>query len=409
MSNKIRGNYTSDGKNGGEVTVSQNGNKTTLDVNAPNLLSTVNSSTTPLGIGANFTGAAELNSYDHVGVQIETDADGTLFFEFSVDGTNWIDFPANGYRVAANTYEQHFAVKMGRYFRVRLENDGTAQTYLRLSTYYGMNFIPASIPTNETLDVDADSTSTRPTNFGDEVLLGRRRGVSHFTKFGYRDNLQAANGEETIWATTGNFTPMTTASTFTITYTPASDGSTSNGAKTLYFQYVDTDGLDAIAVHTLGSSGSDVTSFTGLGINRIAVSSSGSTQTNGAIITVTETTGGTTQAVLPALGGVTQQCVFHVDSNSDAVAKFLWLNINKTSGGATPKVKIKAYVFNRAVQTRFEVFRVNVDTSAENTVDISEPVGFKLSPSDVLYFIADTDTNNTEVTLRFSLFEYKRT
>lgn len=250
---------------------------------------------------------------------------------------------------------------------------------------------------------------TRPSNFGDEVVIGRRTGITSFTKFGYRATLQAANGEETLWAATGNFTPLPAGAgqTFTITYNNANDGSSANGAKTLYFQYVDADGLDAVAVHTLGSTGTDVTSFTGLGINRVAVSSSGSSDTNVSDITITATTATTTQAFIPAGNGVTQQAIFHVDSNSDAVGKFLWVNCNKLSG-SNPKVLIKGYVYNRTVDTYFEVFRYSIDTSSENTMALSEPVGFRLSPNDVLYFVADTDQNNTVVNVRFSLFEYKR-
>ena len=262
-------------------------------------------------------------------------------------------------------------------------------------------------PLNRTLNINEDAAIVRPTDAQDEIRTNRRAGVRGFTKFGYRETLQAATGEQTIWATTGNFTPMTTASTFTITYTNTSDGSTANGAKTLYFDYVDSDGLPAQATHTLGSSGSDVTSFSGLGLNRVAVSSSGSTQTNGAAITITDTTGATTQGIIPTGQGVTQQAIFHVGSNHDGVAKYLWINCNKLSG-SNPKVVFKGLVFNRAVETIFEVFRCTVDTSVVNFVEISEPIGFNLSPSDVLYFVADTDQNNTIAAIRFSLNEYSR-
>ena len=272
--------------------------------------------------------------------------------------------------------------------------------------------IPANdiIAGSHTLTANGDNFAklTRPTSFDDEVIIGRRSGVSHFNKFGYREGLTASAGEETVWATTGNFTPMTTASTFTITYTNGSDGSTANGAKTLYFVYVDSDGLKQIGLHTLGSTGSDVTSFSGLGINRVAVSSSGSTQTNGANITITETTGATTQAIIPSGQGTTQQAIFHTDSNSDAVAKYLKINCNKISGGGSPRVTVKGWVFNRQFETRFEIFRTTIDTSSDSTVTISEPVGFLLSPTDVLYFTADTDTNSTVINVRFSLLEYKR-
>ena len=371
--------------------------------------STGNSSTTPLSSGATFTGVGEQNDLPHVGVQLKTDVDGTLFFDFSNDGTNWDStFPVSGFEISANIPEFHTAVKLGRYFRVRLVNHATDQTFLRLTTYYGNNFVPSSAPLNQSIGRDTDAMAVRPSSFSDEVAIGRRGGVSNFNKFGYREGLTSAGGEQTIWATTTNFVVMTTASTFTITYTNTSDGSTSNGALTLYFVYIDTDGLEQIGVHTLGSTGSDVTTFTGLGLNRCAVSSSGSDQTNVAEIIITDTTGGTTQAEIPALSGTTQQAIFHTDANSDGVAKYLWININKTTGGGTPKVLVKGYVFNRQFETRYEIFRATIDTAVENTLSIADPIGFSLSPTDVLYFVADTDTNNTIVKVRFSIREYKR-
>lgn len=267
--------------------------------------------------------------------------------------------------------------------------------------------VQLSAPMNLNLGLDSDAITVRSTIPSDEIVIGRRSGVRPFTKFAYRTGLTAAAGEETVWAWTGgNFTPMTTASTFTIAYTNTSDGSTANGAKTLFFQYIDASGLPAEAVHTLGSSGSDVTSFTGLGINRIVVSSSGSTQTNGGAIQVTETTGGTTQAYLPANEGVTQQLIYFTGSNSYAIGKYLWISCNKISGGGSPRVTIKGYVFNRNIATKFQIFRATIDTSSDTIIKINEPVGFRLTPTDVLYFVADTDTNNTVIDIRMSLVEY---
>jgi len=392
-----------------QVTGTKTDNKFLIDMASGGITSTVNTTTTPLSSGATYTGTGEQNNFAQVGVMVKTDNSGTMFFDFSSDGVNWDStFPVAGFNVTANVPEFHTAIKLGRYFRVRFVNDTGAQTYMRLTTYYGNNFGPSSHPLNQSIGIDNDAQVVRPNDFADEVVIGRRTGVSHFNKFGYRTGLTASAGEQTIWDTTGNFQVMTTASTFTITYTPASDGSTSTGARTLYFAYVDENGLKQIGLHTLGSSGSDVTSFSGLGINRCAVSVCGSNQTNGAVITITETTGGTTQAVIPAGQGTTQQCIFHTDSNSDAVAKYLYVNTNKLSGGGAPRVTIKGYVFNRQFEIYFEIFRIIIDTNSENTVTIEDPVGFALSPTDVLYFVADTDTNNATVNLRFSLVEYKR-
>ena len=373
-----------------------------------NSLSVVNSTSTALGGGETWTGSGENIAVRDVGrgsviVAVKTDADGTLYLEQSPDGTNWDS--SLTYDVTANINEVHRLTITRPYYRTRYVNGSSAQTYMRLTTMYTEGDNLAS-PGNLAIGIDGDAIATRPSVFGDEVITGRRAGVSAFTKFGYRTTLTAAGGEEQIWATTGNFTPLTSASTFDIAYTQANDGSSANGAKTLYFVYVDENGERAVATHTLGSDGSDTTSFSGLGINRVAVASSGTSDTNVSDITITATTGGTTQAIVPAGQGVTQQAIYFVASNSQAVAKYLFFNVNKLSG-SSPIVTVKGYVYNRAVDTYFEVFRHIIDSSVENTVKITEPVGFALSPTDVLYFVADTDRDNTVITLRFSLFEYE--
>lgn len=401
----------SDTGKGEQVTVTNLGpNKVGLDVAGGGFTSALNSTTLPLSAGATFTGVGEQNDYPQVGIMVKSDQAGTLRFDFSNDGVNWdSSFPVAGFQVSAGIAEFHTAVKLGRYFRARFTNDSTtAQTYLRLTTYYGNGFLPSNAALNQSINRDSDAIATRPTSFTDEVIIGRRGGVRNFTKFGYREGLTAAAGEETIWATTTNFTPMTTASTFTITFNNATDGLGTTGALSLFFDYVDENDLYQQTQITLDGSGSQVTSFTGLGINRCSVVLSGSANTNTNTITITETTGGTTQAVIPAGQSTTQQCVFHTDANSDAVAKFLWINANKLSGGGAPRIQIKGYVYNRQFGTQFEVFRATIDTNAENFVTLSEPNGFALSPSDVIWFVADSDTNNAIVNLRFSLMEYKR-
>lgn len=371
--------------------------------------STANRTTTPLDNGQTYTGTWELNSLPHVMVSCITDTSGTLYFDFSNDASRVLTFPSGGFKVSAGIHKFQTAVKGGRYFRARFVNDsGSNQTYLELYTYFGSEFVPVNSPLNQTAGIDQAAIFVRSSVPQDEIRIGRRGGVNGWTKFGAKDGLTAAGGDEVIWPS-GAFTPLTTASTFTIAYTQANDGSAANGAKTIYVQYIDTNGLPASAVHTLGSDGSDETSFSGLGINRAAVSSSGSTQTNGSDITITATTGGSVQAVIPAGESVTEQCIFFVGSNHDAIVKYLWWNLLKTTGGSSPKVTIKGWAFNRAVATKYLVFSADIDTSVENTNFIDEPVGFNLSPTDVLYFTANTDANSTNVKLRFSLNEYQRT
>ena len=127
-----------------------------------------NTSTTPLGSSATFTGTGEQNEYPDVMVSLTTDNTGTLYFDFSPDGTNWSTFPVNGFAVASGVHEFHTALKGPRYFRARLVNDAGAQSYLRLYTYYG-NFskIP-NAPLNQTIGDDSDAINTHSIIIGED-------------------------------------------------------------------------------------------------------------------------------------------------------------------------------------------------------------------------------------------------
>lgn len=341
-------------------------------------------------------------------VAVKTDQDGVLYMEQSPDGTNWDS--SLSYNVKAGINSVHRLTVTRKYYRTRFTNSsGSDQTYFRLQTLVG-DSVGLTSPANLSIATDGDALSTRPSSNNDEIVTGRRSGAQHFTKFSYRTSLTAANGEETIWTASGNFTPMTTASTFTITYTGgggSNDGAGSTGCLTLYIQYVDSSGLQQVGTHTLDGTSPDVTSFSGLGINRVACSSSGSAQTNNAAIVFTDTTGATTQANMPAGGGVTQQAIYHTDSNSYAIIKEIYIQTNRTSGGASPKVTFKMYVFNRTVATRYELFRTTIDTAVNTYLILPKPIGIRLNPADVVYWVADTDQNSTDASIRFSLLEYK--
>lgn len=337
------------------------------------------------------------------------DVSGTLYFDFSVNGTDWRTFPSAGFKVSGGIHEFHTAVKGPRYFRVRFVNDATAQTTLQLYTYYG-TFRQGNTPLNQTIGRDHDAVISRNTVAQDEITEGRRSGVNQWNKFGYRSNLQSSGGDETIWAsstTSNNLAIMTSADTFDISYNSTTDGAAggATGATKITFYYLDANEELAIFEHTLGSTGTDTTSFTGLGINRAVVTASGTNNTNVNTITITNTTLGNEQAIIPAGEGVTQQAFFFMPNNARGAAKWLFLSANKLSG-SNPKITFKGFVYNRTVDSKFLVFRYIMDTQSENHITIEDPCNFRLSPRDVLFFTADTDQNNTTCDCRFSLNVY---
>lgn len=378
-----------------------------------NVESSGNSSTTPLSGGATFTGTGEQNGSDEVFCQVKTDADGTLYFDFSIDGTNWDStYPTSGYSISAGIPEVHKAVKSGRHFMARLVNGSSAQTYLRMKCYYGP-YSELRASANQALGRDGDAKPVRVYAAPqEEIVLGQRSGVYHYTKFAYLPDIDTADNEIMITADPAKPAGpevLSSAETLSIAYNATTDGAggAATGCTTLYFNYLDANGEYAVGTHVLGSSSPDTTSFSMLGVNRVACAASGTSDTNVNAITLTSSTTGGVPAYIPAGEGVTQQALFHTPSDAIGVASFLFANVNKIGGGS-PKVTIKGWVHNRTVDTKFEVFRYIMDTSVENNFNIVEPVGFKLSAGDVIYFTADTDTNNSTVSsLRFSLNVYE--
>lgn len=124
------------------------------------VLSELNSNTTPLNSGQTYTGTWEKNTATDVMVSCKTDANCTLYFDFSNDGVNADTFPTAGFTVTANIHEFHIAVKGPRYFRPRVVNGAANQTYLRLYTYYG-DFRKGNAPINFTIADDADAVVTK--------------------------------------------------------------------------------------------------------------------------------------------------------------------------------------------------------------------------------------------------------
>ena len=81
---------------------------------------------------------------------------------------------------------------------------------------------------------------------------------------------------------------------------------------------------------------------------------------------------------------------------------YIWFNINKISGGGSPRVTVRGYAFSRVTNSRVEFFTMTIDTDVENTDEITLPHPFVIGEQSVITFEAETTTNDTIVSLRFS-------
>lgn len=144
------------------------------------------------------------------------------------------------------------------------------------------------------------------------------------------------------------------------------------------------------------------------GVNRIVVLTSGSNQSNVGNITVTATTGGTNQAYLPAGESVTQQALFFVQANHKGMLENIVLNANRASGGSSPSIVFKIWVYSPLTSTKYQIFRYRLDTSIEGTLILPLKKPLPLTEQDVVWFeVTSSSGTNTEANVRFSVTEFE--
>lgn len=105
--------------------------------------STLNSTSTPLGAGASFTGTAEdITNYAGIVLGIVADQTGTVNVQFSSDGTNWNPNESMTFTPTTPGVADEFlysGTPEAKYYRINYVNGGTAQGVFRLQTVYKAN------------------------------------------------------------------------------------------------------------------------------------------------------------------------------------------------------------------------------------------------------------------------------
>lgn len=354
-----------------------------------------------------WAGTGELNSYTGVFIFVTASSNCDVFVEFSLDNNVWstsLLFKYDTTRInPPHTFE-----KANRYFRIRVVDTSNSTNTISVLTSYG-SYGKLTAPINGTLAENYDATVVRPTEYRYEVAMGKRQGRTTINKWGYNLDVDGTDNtiEELVASWGGTFDPNTdiisTAQTFTISYNITTDGLGQTGATQLLISYLDENFNLQDSVHILSNTGSDITAFTGLGINRVLVLANGGAGWNVNAITLTATTDATTQAQIPALKSVTQQLIYHTPINHNLLLDWFRGNILKLSGGGgSPAVTIKAYSYSRVTQTRYEVLQEDIDSTVENQINLEPSQPFNIGGREVVYFVVSTDTNNTRFKGRFS-------
>lgn len=373
-----------------------------------------NTSTAPLGASATFTGAAELNPIADVMLSCFSDTDGTLFFDFSVDGTNWRTFPTSGYEVKASIHEFHTAVKGPRYFRTRFVNSATPQTTFQLFTYYGV-FRQPTAPLNQPISLDSDAVVVRQTLTWLDMARGLITGFSEIKKFGRNPVV----GTTYVPLSIGGIyrTPQSSAATALRIKAGgnANDTAAGSGARSVLIEGLDASfNLLSESVATAGASASAATTGLFARVFRVSVDGSGTYATSSAgshagSITIENASGGTDWATIDATAfpkGRSEIAAYTVPAGSTGYVKLR--NLSVDSGKTIDLVFFSRANADQTAAPYSPMEAQSVVTgvaggSIEVFGGIDVPFGPYVGPTDI-GFMAKVSAGTASVSAEFDIF-----
>lgn len=270
------------------------------------IVSTANSTSTPLSGGATFTGTWTLASRSMLLIQSYANVVGTLYIDFSVNGTNADStFPSAGVTASASTPLVFPCAVGGRYYRIRYTNGGSAQATFRLGTSE-CDITNFYAPMNNPYNLNSPAILTRQSLPWLDIARSLVTGITTIKKFGRN----SAVGTSFVPIALGGVwqTPQSASAT-TLRIKAggnANDTAAGSGARSVTLVGTDANFAELTeTVATAGASASSATSGSFTRINRLYVASSGTYATaaagsHSAAITIENGSGGTDWATIDA-------------------------------------------------------------------------------------------------------------
>ena len=288
-------------------------------------VSTVNSTSSILTATSVFTGTSEdVSHYATITVFVDSDQDGSLAMQFSIDGTNWDRAKTVAVDQTIGTGSVHTLEVVSQYFRIVYTNGSTNQTHFRLQSLYHnarSGFLTSS--PDEQISRTNDAQLIRVSN---DPFLDLSRGLykdkSVVHKFGANEGAPAA--ERDVWqygdTAIGNidYNWLQAADTVRIAAGGnAADTSAGAGARTVTIEGLDSNWeLTSEVLTTNGASASTASSTSFIRLHRAYVSDVGTyTGSNTGAITLETAVGGDVLGHILAGLGQTQLTMYTVPLN----------------------------------------------------------------------------------------------
>jgi len=340
---RIKMVFGSDGVSEGDVSSSN-----PLPVRAAGVVSSQNTTTTPLSGSATYTGTLVQSTYPDVMVSIKADQDCILYFDFSNDGTNVDTFPSAGFYVHAGVHAFHVAVKGPRYFRTRVVNlSSSAMTYLRCYTYFGQ-FRQGNSPINQAVDDTTDSIIVK--SISEETLTMQGLFTERYieTKFGRNTNIDTGSTPEDIWGGGGVYygQPIgVSAEIVQVFSSDANDTSAGTGARTVRIYGLDANYALQQETITLNGTTPSNSSNIYMRVFRVVVLTAGTSETNvGNITTRWATTTSVVFSVVPIGYGQSELAAYTVPAGKTAyVRRYAFSVLSNTSARVVAGLRVREF------------------------------------------------------------------
>jgi hypothetical protein len=176
------------------------------------------------------------------------------------------------------------------------------------------------------------------------AYLGHRRVVA----LGNNPSIDIATEPEDVWSGGGLYPWMSAATSLEVVSASANDTAAGTGARTVRIDGLKADFTEVSQTITLNGVTPVALPTQLFRINGALILSAGSGGTNAADLTVRDSGGGTTRALIPAGFGITRQSIFTVPAGYTLQIISQIFSINRSGGGATKYATVQNFIKNAA-------------------------------------------------------------
>lgn len=244
-------------------------------------------------------------------------------------------------------------------------------------------------------------------DFLHDIARGNISDIGYVNKYGRNPDIDTATDPEDIWDAGGLWVPPTTARIHDIASTSTSDTSAGTGARTINIMGLDADWNEQEEDITMNGTTNVPTANTYTRINRMSVTTAGSTGLNVGNITATAQTDATVTAQITAGQGQTFMAIWTVPADRTAYIVKMYGAVQRATAaaGVAEMALVAVYDVDTATKsTRFkDYFGLDTDATSYVAFDYPIPMAFP-AKTDLLMRCINVSANDFDISAGFTVY-----